>query len=758
MSRTDSIVMVLHEDIGVPPAINPFSVRIQYECKGENEKACPGDRSQNGSGGASAVDLDNQDDPRRPTTLTIYPVIRGEERNDPPQSIPVNATVTVTFNKNAGISNPTEGGAYSWRVGVDKDELVEAVHPGSEIEDCVSNAIEDYEREDCKIVEAFNAASPEAADTGMLVDREIQLSHEESGRDEDITVIARGYKNGLTLTVWRDANLDGRRDPGESELCQTVVDSNDIAYCNFTLRVPPFVPQFGKCSQSGDDSPDAPLNCNFINAVDGLGASSTILGKGTDEIEKAAQALELVARIKAGPVQGPGGNIQVELVDFPQGVIESVDIGGVPAEVDPLRIGPSGRLYFSVPVPNGARLGRQALRVVVTTSDDNEEFSDSVIVNITHSIAQVRVFPETVLPNQRVSLSGLGFTDASDSTIDEVRVDGYLLDSFRIGGGEGTIDVAGDGGWSGWVALPVNGATTTPGTKTLQVTDSHGRTASTEITIPPRELTVSPLWGRPGTMVQVTGKGFPARNDHGSSISLQIRYESSAGFTVASAEPDASGNFTQEIPIPLRTPAPSSNFVRVEFRDDSGVAVTTSARHEVPGASVVLNPASGPPGTTVTMTGQGFRHYAQVQSAVIGTIDITPGRAVTTDANGEFTLSFLVPGIGSGQQTVTVSVAGVTSSAPFDISPSGVPLGTPTPVAEAMENLGGRFVRSFHFDNDAKAWTFYDPVVAEESSQEFMIAGEVYLVQVRESGEAILNGKLRQLTCREGNCWNQIVW
>ena len=74
----------------------------------------------------------------------------------------------------------------------------------------------------------------------MLIDREIQLSHEEAGRDEDITVIARGYKNGLTLTVWRDANLDGRRDPGESELCQTVVDSNDIAYCNFTLRVPPF--------------------------------------------------------------------------------------------------------------------------------------------------------------------------------------------------------------------------------------------------------------------------------------------------------------------------------------------------------------------------------------------------------------------------------------------------------------------------------------------------------------------------------------
>ena len=98
--------MVLHEDIRVPRAIAPFAVRIQYRV---------GQTSNVGFGTASAVELDNQDDPRRLTTITIYPAVRGGENNSL-QPIPPGATVTVTFPKSAGIANPTEGGAFSWTV------------------------------------------------------------------------------------------------------------------------------------------------------------------------------------------------------------------------------------------------------------------------------------------------------------------------------------------------------------------------------------------------------------------------------------------------------------------------------------------------------------------------------------------------------------------------------------------------------------------------------------------------------------------
>ena len=46
------------------------------------------------------------------------------------------------------------------------------------------------------------------------------MSHEGVSRGNEVTVIGRGYKNGTTLTFWRDANFDGRRDSGENELCR----------------------------------------------------------------------------------------------------------------------------------------------------------------------------------------------------------------------------------------------------------------------------------------------------------------------------------------------------------------------------------------------------------------------------------------------------------------------------------------------------------------------------------------------------------
>ena len=108
----------------------------------------------------------------------------------------------------------------------------------------------------------------------------------------------------------------------------------------------------------------------------------------------------------------------------------------------------------------------------------------------------------------------------------------------------------------------------------------------------------------------------------------------------------------------------------------------------MPGPTVQLSAAAGPPGTEITLTGTGFRPFTNVNSATIGTIEVTPGGSVITDAQGDFTFDFLVPGIGVGRHVVQVAVAGLTASAPFDIAPSGVAPGTPTPAAEALENLG----------------------------------------------------------------------
>ena len=503
---------------------------------------------------------------------------------------------------------------------------------------------------------------------------------------------------------------------------------------------------------------ESALNCNFINAGEGVGGSSIIIGRGSDLIYEADQALELVGRILAETVPGPGGEIRLEAIDFPAGVITAVEIGGVAADFDPVTVGTTGSLFFSVPVPDSVRLGRQYLRVELVRRDNGEIFSYELIVDINQPNTEVRIVPETVLANQRVAISGKGFSEADGTSIDEVEFGGFVVEPSRVNGGDGVIDVAGDGSWSGFLDLPVVEATTVPGTYEIRVKDSRGRTGSVEVTVPPREVTLTPVWGRAGAIVTVSGAGFPSRNDHGSTVAIRISYDSSDRSTVVSTETDFRGNFAQDIQIPLKTATPSSNVVRVEFDDDDGVTVATTVRHEVPAPVVELSPEAGPPGSLVTLTGSGFRHYVPVESAVVADIDVTPGNGPATDANGQFSVDFMVPGLEVGQHTVRVSVAGVTASGIFDITLPGVTPGAPTPVAEALENLGDRLVRVFHFNNDTKQWTFYDPVLGELNSLSFMVAGETYLVLVGETTEAVLNGRARNLTCLGGNCLNQIVW
>ena len=255
----------------------------------------------------------------------------------------------------------------------------------------------------------------------------------------------------------------------------------------------------------------------------------------------------------AETVPGPSGEIRLEAIDLPAGVITAVNIGGIAADIDPLTVGTSGNLFFSVPVPDGVRLGRQYLRVELVRRDNGEIFSYELIVDISQPSTEVRVLPEKVLANQRVAISGKGFSEADGTSIDEVPFGGYVVEPSRVNGGEGTIDVAGDGSWWSFLDLPVVGATTVPGTHELRVRGSLGRTGSVEVTVPPREVTVTPVWGRPGSLVTVSGTGFPSRNNHGSPVVIRITYDSSDRSTVTSTETGLGGNFARDIQIPLKT-------------------------------------------------------------------------------------------------------------------------------------------------------------------------------------------------------------
>ncbi len=81
-----------------------------------------------------------------------------------------------------------------------------------------------------------------------------------------------------------------------------------------------------------------------------------------------------------------------------------------------------------------------------------------------------------------------------------------------------------------------------------------------------------------------------------------------------------------------------------------------------------------------------------------------------------------------------------------------------TPIREALQPLGNKFVRAFHFDNTTKSWLFYDPREPVHSNLETLETNKPYYIKVSESVKVTLNGRERNLTCANGDCWNQIGW
>ena len=386
--------------------------------------------------------------------------------------------------------------------------------------------------------------------------------------------------------------------------------------------------------------------------------------------------------------------------------------------------------------------------------------------NVTISGPQITVTPGEVLANQRISLVGTGFSpgsviaNADDDlmqTDSVVMIGGKEITGDRINDGQ-PVRVDNGGNWSASVDLPLAEATTAEGTRLIRVTDTRGRTGGKEVTIPGRTVTITPDSGRVGTIALIEGRGFPSKNDEGNSFNIEIVYETASGQTTVSATPDASGRFEVQLRIPTTAAIPSSNTVKVSFEDADGVTVPMTIPHEVPEGVISLSVTSGGPGSTVGVMGEGFKSFVPISSVKIGNIEITPSPKPSTDVNGMMEFDVLIPGLDVGIQTIEVQVGQTTSSVGFTVTESGINPGDIKMVAAAVEPLGDNVVSVWHFNNDTKVWSFYDPTLAEGNTLTHMITGETYLIRIKSTVEVILNRDTRNLTCVGGNCWNQIVW
>ena len=178
---------------------------------------------------------------------------------------------------------------------------------------------------------------------------------------------------------------------------------------------------------------------------------------------------------------------------------------------------------------------------------------------------------------------------------------------------------------------------------------------------------------------------------------------------------------------------------------------------EIASGNLELRPGSGGPGSTVEISGTGFKPLSPVQSIRFGELDLTSYYEATTDDRGNFALEITAPGLDDGMQPILVQVGGVTVGSFFTITNAGYLY--LSPVEKGFESLGDNLVIVFHFYPEACQWSFYDPKIPEDSDLILLIPGETYWLSVKEPQEVILNRDTRNLTCTpDGNCWNVIVW
>ena len=651
------------------------------------------------------------------------------------------STISVVLRQSAGVRNPSEAGDYGPVI-----TIRDASDSGKKVVDL------DFDGDDDGLK--------------FYVPRIVSLSEEDGGLGDVVEATGKGFKNGTSLTFFVDKYMgepdpanptadrakgqDGILNSGEDEVCVVPnVGSNDVGSCEFTITSPTFV--------GGD---------NFINAVDGRGGYAQNSADHMDDDQK----FELKASMQSTPSGGSPGEIMlIQLVNFgDRSAINRIELSREPIcdnSISNMSCGyttdSQGTSDFKITIPNWAQGGKQELRVHANDGD----IKASTTVDISGPV--IRVTPTGVVANQRISLIGTGFVagsrvccgekGVSDVTDPLISIGGEVIEDTRINGGQ-HVRVDNGGNWSASVDLPLTEATTSDGDRSIRITDSQGRTGTVVVNIPAREVIITPNTGRVGTLAVVRGKNFPSKNDEGDSFNVEIVYDAVDGRTTVSANPDAGGQFEQQIRIPTTADIPSTNTVKVSYVDSNGVTVVTAVTHEVPEGIITLSETSGGPGSPITINGEGFKAFVPIASVSIGSLDVTPAPKPSTDGNGMLSFPITIPGLDVGIQTIEVDVGRTVASVGFTVTESGINPGDIKEVTVGLEALGDNFVSVWHFNNDTKMWSFYTPALEEGNSLTHLITGETYLIRIKSTVEVILNNDTRNLTCVGDNCWNQFVW
>jgi hypothetical protein len=206
-------------------------------------------------------------------------------------------------------------------------------------------------------------------------------------------------------------------------------------------------------------------------------------------------------------------------------------------------------------------------------------------------------------------------------------------------------------------------STATVGAHTITATAGTTTASATFTVTASPSITLIPTTGSAGTSITVIGANFLSNKV------LSIKFDSTV-ISISSGDVATSsgGGFTSTITIPATATVGTHTITA------TADTATASATFTVTGISATLNtpnPTSGPPGTSITISGTGFA----ASTALVfkfGTTTVTPTGSTQTGSDGSFSSAITVPsGTAAGTYTITVTAGATSGTATFTVTQSG---------------------------------------------------------------------------------------
>ncbi len=781
------VVLFLEDDFQVPDAIPASSI---YFVANSPTTVDSGNGAPAYVTEAPEIDTDAYfDDDKDDVSITVrIPDMCTGDSDECEGSNGVNRgqDLTMVILGSSGIKNPSEAGTHT----VAFDVLGFDDTLPSRIERLMTNGME----QSAKTADG-NRTIQKRQGVYVSTEAKISLSDTDGERGEELTVTGSGFNNGTTAAAyvaqrkaaryavaewWETLDCDKMKaamGPGAgqefcfhytlntSEMTYTVAGKDKAASDKVFARhlckqgIIPTGSEAGSATVSSDDRVAIsfevsvptfqPGNDNLICVEDGEGRTS-----GED-----VEDFELTPSINISPNEGQAGDeVTVFAQDFPTAgaAFTELKVGGVVIK-DNIRATSvsadgSATATFKLPPQKGVK------RVDAKWGSKSEDTKVTIlpaIVNVGHG---------EPLPNDRLTLTGTGFATGAGSGImpEDITISGApMLVYDDCLDGDGEVEVSSGGQFVCAVAVwPAAGAASNPtltsGRHIIRVKDKQGFEGEVAITIPEPTVKLLPAVAGPRDTVTISGENWPVDNAESSIEAITVTVTDGDRARQYSVYADGSGRWFIEHRVSGSVPIPSTSRVEAKYEDLVKLADIT-----IPASVISVAPGECQPGGDITLSVNNMPVHARVERVAIGRRDVMPNPTPSTDGDGVVAVAVACPGLDPGVYSVELEVDDTVAIGSVEVLPEG-PVGTGTPIAEALAPLGDKALAVFYFDSISKEWLFYDarPEFADLNTLEELVAGEPYWVLVSGNIEDVaLGGQTRSLTCSPGgNCWNLLVW